>query len=251
MMYPPEPLRQVMQCPPGQVPPPQSLASLYTPGMGQAWHAGYVPRGMQGPPGSGHFPPPPHMQQQYHQQQQQFHHQQQPFNGRGGQGVNGRGGNQGGRAVGQGQRGGGRGGRGQQQPQQGGGRGAQYKPQQSKASDSPATGGDVAAQARNLDQPRDIAPGLSAPTNPQHQRHHVPPHGQGQFHPSHQQQQYQQQQQQQMPRRPFASSLPCGEMMTHSDVRFVVSKVLQLTETQDPYNDDFYFIQVCLMRMML
>ena len=35
-------------------------------------------------------------------------------------------------------------------------------------------------------------------------------------------------------------------MMTPSDVRFVVSKVLQLTETQDPYNDDFYFIQVRL-----
>jgi hypothetical protein len=38
--------------------------------------------------------------------------------------------------------------------------------------------------------------------------------------------------------------LPCGSRMTHSDVRFVVGKVLQTTETHDPFNDDFYFIQV-------
>ena len=28
--------------------------------------------------------------------------------------------------------------------------------------------------------------------------------------------------------------------------RFVVGKVLQTTETHDPFNDDFYFIQVCI-----
>ena len=65
-LYPPEPLRQVMQCPPGLVPPPQSLASLSTPGMGATWHAGYVPRGMHPPPRQHHPPPfPPHQQHQY------------------------------------------------------------------------------------------------------------------------------------------------------------------------------------------
>lgn len=46
---------------------------------------------------------------------------------------------------------------------------------------------------------------------------------------------------------PFFSPKPNfgrGKYMHPSDVRFVVSKVLQPLETLDPYADDFYFIQV-------
>lgn len=37
---------------------------------------------------------------------------------------------------------------------------------------------------------------------------------------------------------------PKSEMMTSSDVRFVVTKVVQPLETNDPYSDDYYFLQV-------
>jgi len=47
---------------------------------------------------------------------------------------------------------------------------------------------------------------------------------------------------------PRGPILPCGERMTPSDVRFVVGKVLQTTETCDPYSDDFYFIQLSMRR---
>lgn len=231
-MYPPEPLRQIMQCPPGQVPPPQSLASLYTPGQGKTWHAGYVPRGMpiQPPPGGGYYPP--QMQQQFYQQQQQQQYQQQQHGNRM-QAGHGRGANQGGRAGGQGQRGG-RGGR-EQIPQQ-------HRTHHHKPSD--ATSRQSAQSAPSVDKTGDIAPGLSAPTQRPQQHTQQGPGPQNGQHPPQGGFQPPPQSQQTTPRRPFASNLPCGEMMTHSDVRFVVSKVLQLTETQDPYNDDFYFIQV-------
>ncbi|CAK9250380.1 unnamed protein product [Sphagnum jensenii] len=35
-----------------------------------------------------------------------------------------------------------------------------------------------------------------------------------------------------------------GQMMSHSEVRFVTSRVLQPLETLDPYADDYYYIQV-------
>jgi hypothetical protein len=38
------PQTQVLQSGPGVLPPPQSLASLSTPGSGATWHAGYVSR---------------------------------------------------------------------------------------------------------------------------------------------------------------------------------------------------------------
>lgn len=47
---------------------------------------------------------------------------------------------------------------------------------------------------------------------------------------------------------PKRIGLPCGSRMSPSDVRFVVGKVLQTTETHDPYNDDFYFIQLSMKR---
>lgn len=37
---------------------------------------------------------------------------------------------------------------------------------------------------------------------------------------------------------------PKSEMMTSSDVRFVVTKVVQPLESNDPYSDDYYFLQV-------
>lgn len=37
---------------------------------------------------------------------------------------------------------------------------------------------------------------------------------------------------------------PKSEMMTSSDVRFVVTKVVQHLESNDPYSDDYYFLQV-------
>jgi hypothetical protein len=40
------------------------------------------------------------------------------------------------------------------------------------------------------------------------------------------------------------SGYPKSEMMTSSDVRFVVTKVVQPLETNDPYSDDYYFLQV-------
>lgn len=49
------------------------------------------------------------------------------------------------------------------------------------------------------------------------------------------------------PQQPFFTQKPNfgrGKYMSTSDVRFVVSKVLQPLETLDPYADDFYFIQV-------
>ena len=39
---------------------------------------------------------------------------------------------------------------------------------------------------------------------------------------------------------------PKSEMMTSSDVRFVVNKVVSPLETNDPYSEDYYFLQVCL-----
>ncbi len=41
----PYPQMQVLQGGPGVLPPPQSLASLSTPGAGSAWYAGYVSKG--------------------------------------------------------------------------------------------------------------------------------------------------------------------------------------------------------------
>ena len=37
---------------------------------------------------------------------------------------------------------------------------------------------------------------------------------------------------------------PKSEMMTSSDMRFVISKVVQPLNTTDPYSDDYYFLQV-------
>ena len=39
---------------------------------------------------------------------------------------------------------------------------------------------------------------------------------------------------------------PKSEMMTSSDVRFVVNKVVSPLETNDPYSEDYYFLQVCV-----
>jgi hypothetical protein len=38
--------------------------------------------------------------------------------------------------------------------------------------------------------------------------------------------------------------LPRGQMMSHSDVRFVVSKCLQGLETVDAFNEDYHYVQV-------
>ena len=40
------------------------------------------------------------------------------------------------------------------------------------------------------------------------------------------------------------NNYPKSEMMTSSDVRFVVNKVVQPLETNDPYSEDYYFLQV-------
>ena len=39
-------------------------------------------------------------------------------------------------------------------------------------------------------------------------------------------------------------AIPRGKFMSPSDVRFVVNRVLQPVESNDPYSDDFYFLQV-------
>lgn len=42
--------------------------------------------------------------------------------------------------------------------------------------------------------------------------------------------------------------LKVGSMMSASDIRFVVGKVLQPVETVDPFSDDYYFLQHALKK---
>ena len=45
-----------------------------------------------------------------------------------------------------------------------------------------------------------------------------------------------------------STGYPKSEMMTSSDVRFVVNKVVSPLETNDPYSEDYYFLQVCVYK---
>lgn len=191
---------KLLPCPPGYVPPPQSLASLSTPGAGATWHYGYLPRAIRGPM----------MQHQYSAPNRS---RNMPRNAPQGQ-----------------QRGNGN----RQQ--------SQYREQNSHGSSGKDVVPDMSVPATG------IAPGLSFPVVntppgiPQVQPHHhanrappshMPGRGGNRFIP---------------PQQQFGRNLPTGEMMKASDVKFVVSKVLQLTETQDPYNDDFYYIQTTIKK---
>lgn len=46
------------------------------------------------------------------------------------------------------------------------------------------------------------------------------------------------------PRPPQRLPVPPNSMMSQSDARYIVSRVLMTLEVKDPYTDDFYYIQV-------
>jgi len=60
--------------------------------------------------------------------------------------------------------------------------------------------------------------------------------------------QQQQQQQQQQPQQPSRKDVARGKFMSPSDVRYVVNRVLAPMESNDPFADDFYFIQYSIKK---
>jgi hypothetical protein len=223
VMIPPP--RQILLCPPGALPAPQSISALSTPGQMQSWHHQQQFRPQQHPSQRNNYIQQQQQRQQFMQQQQ---HQQQfmPQMNIPPQGLN----------VAQGLT-----------P-------LPPVPPLNDASSTENSSVDAPPKSVRRGPPAEkggvvppvnpptplstvhIASGLGGSQQPPVQMQ--PPFPRPQMHP--------QQQFRHVAPAQKGPRLPCGSRMNHSDVRFVVGKVLQTTETHDPFNDDFYFIQVII-----